>query len=180
VIVAPIGPRRLSRDFDGVDLFRCPEHEHTPEAFAAEPLQGALELGTLSSHDVRSEVPIGPPGVAIQAELLRHVEDDGDREHVVGASELNERSTNLALHVVASTTVSLPAASRLPAMKCRASKASFVADWSFSSSETRPLNASEESTSVGRKWRAANVDFPEPDGPTSTTSESLGIDIVTG
>src|SRR5512132_1472580 len=99
VIFAPIGPRRLSRDFDGVDLFRCPEHEHTPEALAAEPLQGALELGTLSSHDVRSEVPIGPRRVAIQAELLWHVEDDGDREHVVGASELNERSTNLALHV---------------------------------------------------------------------------------
>jgi hypothetical protein len=53
----------------------------------------------LSSHDVRPEVPIGPRGVAIQAELLRHVEDDGDREHVVGTGELDERSTSLALHV---------------------------------------------------------------------------------
>ena len=38
--------------------------------------------------------------------------------------------------MVASTTVSRPAASRLPAMKCSTSKASFVAAWSFSSSET--------------------------------------------
>jgi hypothetical protein len=99
VIITPIGPRPLSLDLDGLDLFRCPEDEHTPKALAAEPLQGALELGTLSSHDVRPEVPIGPRGVAIQAEPLRHVEDDGDREHVVGASEPDERSTSLALYV---------------------------------------------------------------------------------
>ena len=49
-----------------------------------------------------------------------------------------------------------------------------VADWSVSSSETAARNASEESTSVGRKWRAAKVDFPEPEAPTSATSESSG------
>ena len=76
---------------------------------------------------------------------------------------------------MASTTVSRPASSRLPAMKCRTSKAALVAAWSFSSSLTRPRQKSEEITSVGRKCFAANVDFPEPETPTSVTRQSSGI-----
>jgi hypothetical protein len=72
-------------------------------------------------------------------------------------------------------TVSRPEASRFEAMKCSTSNASFVAAWSFSSSETRPRQKSDESTSVGLKCLRAKVDLPQPDGPTSTTSESSGI-----
>ena len=66
-------------------------------------------------------------------------------------------------------------AMRLAAMKCRTANASWVAAWSFSSSETRPRQKSDEMTSVGLKWVRANVDLPAPDGPTRTTSASSGI-----
>src|SRR5262245_15642754 len=59
-------------------------------------------------------------------------------------------------------------------MKWSSSNASFVADWSFSSSATRPRQASDETISVGRKCVRANVDLPEPLAPTRTTSESSG------
>lgn len=54
------------------------------------------------------------------------------------------------------------------------SNASGVAVWSFSSSETRPRQKSDETTCVGAKCRAANVDLPLPEMPTSTTSDSSG------
>src|SRR6266853_486537 len=63
---------------------------------------------------------------------------------------------------VASTTTSFPAVSRFDAMKCRTSKASFVAAWLFSSSETRPRQKSEERTSVGRKCFRAKLDCLPP------------------
>jgi hypothetical protein len=80
--------------------------------------------------------------------------------------------------LVASITVSLPAASRLAAMKCRTAKASLVAAWSFSSSDTRPRQTSLEITSVPRKCRRAKVDLPEPLAPTSTTRLSAGTPMV--
>ena len=47
-------------------------------------------------------------------------------------------------------------------MKCRTANASDVAAWSFSSSETRPRQKSEEMTSVALKCSRANVLLPEP------------------
>ena len=72
-------------------------------------------------------------------------------------------------------TVSRPASSRLAAMKCSTSKAALVAGWSFSSSLTSPRQKSDEITSVGRKCFAAKVDLPEPETPTSVTTQSSGI-----
>jgi hypothetical protein len=60
-------------------------------------------------------------------------------------------------------------------MKCSTSNADVVADWSFSSLDTKPRQKSDESTSNGAKCFRANVDFPHPEGPTSTTSASSGI-----
>ena len=77
--------------------------------------------------------------------------------------------------LVASITVSRPEASRLPAMNWSTSNASGVADWSFSSSATRPRQTSEEITSVGLKCARANVDLPEPVTPISTTRLSSGM-----
>src|SRR5438034_4011692 len=65
-------------------------------------------------------------------------------------------------------------------MKCSTSNASVVASRLFSSSETRPRQKSEESTSVGLKCLRAKVDLPEPDTPTSVTRESSGIVMVIG
>ena len=38
---------------------------------------------------------------------------------------------------------------------------------------------SDDSTSESLKWRAAKVDLPEPDTPTSATTQSSGIATVT-
>jgi hypothetical protein len=57
-------------------------------------------------------------------------------------------------------------------------KSVLVAAWLFSSSETRPRQKSEDNTSVGLKCLRANVDLPQPEGPTRTTSDSSGIVIV--
>src|SRR5580658_4163770 len=67
---------------------------------------------------------------------------------------------------VASITTSLPVVSRFEAMKYRTSKASFVAAWLFSASDTKPRQKSDESVSVGRKCFRAKLDLPDPEGPT--------------
>ena len=77
--------------------------------------------------------------------------------------------------LVASMTASRPRARRFAAMKCSTSNASRVAVWSFSSSLTSARHASEPITSLGRKCLRANVLFPAPLGPISTTRQSLGI-----
>jgi hypothetical protein len=59
-------------------------------------------------------------------------------------------------------------------------KAGAVAARSFSSSATRPLQKSDDSTSVLLQCFAAKVDLPEPEGPTSTTRASSGIVSFTG
>ena len=65
-------------------------------------------------------------------------------------------------------------------MKCSTSKASFVTAWLFSSSLTIPRQASDDSTSVGRKCLRANVLLPEPLGPIRTTRDRLGMEIFMG
>ena len=82
--------------------------------------------------------------------------------------------------LVASMTVRRPARRRVDAMKFRRAKASGVAAWSLGSSATMARQASEDTTSVGLKCRAAKVDFPEPDGPTSATRLSSGISSFIG
>ncbi len=64
-------------------------------------------------------------------------------------------------------------------MRARSSKAARVADWSAGSSATIARSASDETTSVDSKWRAAKVDLPEPEAPTSTTRASSGRTMVT-
>ena len=80
-----------------------------------------------------------------------------------------------ACTLVASTTASRPRASRLPTTNCNTSNASRVAPWSFSSSDTRPRQKSDDTTSVALKCRRANDDLPAPLGPTNTTRDSSGI-----
>jgi hypothetical protein len=81
---------------------------------------------------------------------------------------------------VASTTVSFIAVRRLAAMKCSSSNASFVAAWSFGSSDTAARHQSEERISVGLKCFAAKVDLPEPEAPTKSTSENSGSGMFIG
>ncbi len=81
---------------------------------------------------------------------------------------------------VASTTVSRPRASRCRATVCSRLKAADVADWSASSSAIIARKASELRISVGRKWRRAKVDLPEPAGPTRTTRHGSGSSMRIG
>src|SRR5690606_33609895 len=77
--------------------------------------------------------------------------------------------------LVASTTVSRPRRSRRSTMVWSRWKASSVADWSFSSSLTSARQWSELTTWVGRKRRAAKVDLPAPETPTSSTRPAAGM-----
>ena len=77
--------------------------------------------------------------------------------------------------LVASMTVSFPAASRFPHTRCSSSNASSDAAWFISSSLSIPRKKSDDRTSVGLKCLRANVDLPQPDGPTSSTSANSGM-----
>ena len=107
--------------------------------------------------------------------VRRQIEHDRDRQ--ARRARARARPAACARPAARSSRRS-PSAVRRPAacaaMKCSTSKASLVAVWSFSSSETSPRQKSDEMTSVGRKCLRANVDLPEPDAPISTTSESFG------
>ena len=60
-------------------------------------------------------------------------------------------------------------------MKLSNEKASGVAAWSLASSATMARQASEDTTSVGLKWREAKWDLPDPEGPMRATRLSSGI-----
>ena len=113
---------------------------------------------------------------ALPAQLLGDVEHDRDRAARRARGRCEPAPARACCcTLVASTTVSRPAASRSPATWCSASNAAADADWSFSSSATMPRNASDESTCVGAKCLRAKVDLPDPVTPTSTTRQRSGI-----
>src|SRR5258706_13847518 len=62
-------------------------------------------------------------------------------------------------------------------MAFRMRNAPWVAFMSDSSSPARARHSSDETTSVPRKWRRANVVLPDPDGPISSPSASAGMTI---
>ena len=96
--------------------------------------------------------------------------------HVVLAGQRDQRLARLGLHVGGVDDRQPPGASRLPAMKCSTSKASFVAAWSFSSSETSAA-AGVGREDLGRQEvrRARTSTCRSRDAPIRTTSESSGI-----
>ncbi len=148
---------------------------HVAESFALEAAQRPAQLPRLLADDVGAEVAVGTRPVALVRDPLRHVEDDGHRQAVELARDLHEGLARLRLDVGGVHHGELARASRLRAMKCSSSKASGVAAWLFSSSDTRPRQTSDDRISVGLKCRRANVLLPEPDTPTRTTRESSGI-----
>ncbi len=143
------------------------------EALLGQATQTPAQIPVLAADHRPTEVSVRPGLGALPAQLLGDVEHDGDREHVVRAGDPNQAARACCCTLVASTTVSRPAASRSPATWCRASNAAADADWSFSSSATMPRNASDESTCVGAKCLRAKVDLPDPVTPTSTTKTEV-------
>ena len=75
---------------------------------------------------------------------------------------------------VVSMTVVRPRRRRASTIWSSTAKASFDARWSRSCSPTTARSASDDTTCAGAKWRAAHVDFPLPDTPTSTTRHGSG------
>jgi hypothetical protein len=67
---------------------------------------------------------------------------------------------------------------RVGALKRSQRRRGLLCARSFSSSATIARNASLDSTWVGPKCRRANVDFPEPEMPISTTIADRGISIT--
>ncbi len=151
------------------------EDEDVAEAFASEAAQRAPQLALLVRTTCGPKSRSGPRPVALVADSLRQIEDDRDRQHVVLARERDQRLARLRLDVGRVDDRQLRAgAAACAAMKCSTSKASSVADWSFSSSETRPRQQSDERTSVGLKCLRANVDLPEPDAADQDDQGQLG------
>ena len=77
--------------------------------------------------------------------------------------------------LVASITVSRPAASRFAHTRCSSSNASSDAAWFISSSLTIPRKKSDDRISVALKCARANVDLPHPDGPIISTRANSGM-----
>ena len=63
------------------------------------PRSAAAELAALAAEHVRAEVPVRAAGVALGAELLRQVEHDRDRQHVVLAGQHDQLAAGFGLHV---------------------------------------------------------------------------------
>ena len=90
---------RFAADRRGRDLVDAVQHVHPPEALLAERPERAPQLVRLPAHDVGAEVAVRPLGGAGDADLLGHVEDDRDGEHVVVAGEADHRAARVGLDV---------------------------------------------------------------------------------
>ena len=86
-------------DGGGADLLRRVQHVHGAEPFAAQTAQPAAELAALAAEHVRAEVPVRPARVPLRAELLRQVEHDRGRQHVVLAGQHDQLAAGFGLHV---------------------------------------------------------------------------------
>ncbi len=99
VIVAAVGPQPAPLDARRLDLPDPVQHDRPMEAFAPQVGEGAAELGVLVADDVRAEAALGARRVALGADGLGHVEDDGHGKDVVRLGERDERPARLGLHV---------------------------------------------------------------------------------
>ena len=81
------------------DLLGGVQHVHGAEPFAGQPAQPAAELAALAAEHVRAEVPVRAAGVPLRAELLRQVEHDRGRQHVVLAGQHDQLAAGFGLHV---------------------------------------------------------------------------------
>ena len=169
-------PQRHSLDRGRFDLLGAFQHKDMAEAFPpGHAGTGEVANAAGERREGRSLVRPGAgcgPGKAVR---------EGSARWRPGGSgtcgQARQRLAGSGCTLVASMTVSRPKASRWAAMKWRSAKASFVTAWLFSSSLTMPRQASDDSTSVGKKCLRANVLLPDPLGPIRTTRDRLGMEI---
>ena len=149
VIVASVVPERLPPDSPRPRRLRAMTGRRRGGSPLAQAAQRPPQLLGLLPDDVRAEVAVGPRACCARGRASRGRSKTiatGRQWYWRASATSGFRASGWTF--VASTTVSLPAASRFAAMKCSTSKASFVAAWLFSSSLTSPRQKSDESTSV--------------------------------
>ena len=168
-------PRALSRrlrsgpvDAHLADLVLAAQHPHRRIALAGQEADRVAQRSMLAadwlSLDAASRAPRCGRGTRPGAGRTRSRPTAGAAAARWPAAAARAQCSTL----VASTTVSRRRARRSASAACSSSKAASVAPWSWASSATKARSASDESTSVGRKWRAAKVVLPAPLGPIST------------
>ena len=172
-----VGPERLPLDLDGLTDLLGSRRTQTYRKPSRSSLERAPQLLSAAAGP-RAARSRGRARLRFRSwhTTLGQVEHDRDRQHVMLPRSATSGLRASALHVGGVDDVSRPAASRLAATKCSTSKASSVAAWSFSSSQTRARQKSEDSTSVGLKCLRANVTCPTRWGRPATTR--LGSEIV--
>ena len=99
VVVSTVVPDSLALEGGSLDLRDAREQGNAVEPFLAEPPHGPPHLVELAADDVSAEGPVRSNLVAGEAHLDRHVEHDGDCEHVVRLRKCHELAPRLDLHV---------------------------------------------------------------------------------
>ena len=99
VIGSSVVPQRLALEAGRLDLLLPLEHVDAVEPLAAEPADGAPQLGLLVAEDVSAELAVRSLGIAVRTHPLGHIEHDGYREHVVLRGQLENLPARLDLDV---------------------------------------------------------------------------------
>ena len=146
------------------------------EAFPLEPPQRPAQLRLLVADDVRAEVPVGSPAVALLAELLGQVEHDGHRQAVVLPGQLHQRLAGLGLDVGGVDHREPPQGQPLGGDEVEHLEGVVRDRLVVLVVADHPPAGVRGEDSVGRKCLRANVLLPDPLGPIRTTRLSLGID----
>lgn len=81
----------LRADLGALDLLHATQDVHLAESLALQVAQGAAEFADVAVDDPAGHVgPVGAGGVAFGADVVGHVEDDGDGQDVVLPGQLDQ------------------------------------------------------------------------------------------
>ena len=98
--VGVVGQQPVPHDAGRRHLVRPAQHVHHAEPFPAERPQRPAQLVMLPVNDLAAERPVGPARRCAEGtHFFRHVQHDGDRQHVVRAGQFDEWFARLGLHV---------------------------------------------------------------------------------
>ena len=92
-------PKRVTFDGYGIHFLRAGELEDVADAFALQSTQGTAELLRLVANDVRAELPVRTKRVAVLADALREIEDNGLCEEMKLLRQRDQRLSCLWLHI---------------------------------------------------------------------------------
>ena len=112
-----VGEQFLPDDGCFRDLADTVEHVDLAKALPAQTPQRPAQLIPLTPDHLGPEGSIGTCGVSLHTDLLRHVEHNRYRQHVMGSGQLEQCAPGAGrCTLVASITVRRPAARRFPVM----------------------------------------------------------------